>query len=55
MKKLQTFSLLYGVSVMHDLTNCEVLTNTFGGSEKKKRLVFDGRIYKVFVGMVDNL
>ena len=32
---------------MHDLTNCEVLTNTFGGSEKKKRLVFDGRIYMV--------
>lgn len=32
---------------MHDLTNCEVLTNTFGGSEKKKRIIFDGRIYMV--------
>ena len=32
---------------MRDLTSCEVLTNTFGGSEKKKRIIVDGRIYMV--------
>ena len=32
---------------MIDLTDCALLTNTFGGSEKKRRLIYQGRVYMV--------
>ena len=32
---------------MIDLTHCQETINTFGGSEKKKRILYDHRIYMV--------
>lgn len=36
-----------GVVVVIDFTNCEELSNIYGGSEKKKRIVYNNEIYLV--------
>ncbi|MBR3623092.1 MAG: hypothetical protein IKN43_07075, partial [Selenomonadaceae bacterium] len=36
-----------GDKKMIDLTDCKEVVNTFGGSEVKKRIVYEGRYYMV--------
>ena len=37
--------VLLGVIVMIDFTNCKELISTYGGSEKKKKIVYENKIY----------